>query len=116
MTAADKHMAAARQLLVGRRLAFSNETGPEELIQAIATALATAEREGMKRAAEWQSAETAPRDGSEFIACNRGFAPFTCRFWQGGFVHYDFDEGVIRYGFDLWRPLPTPPSEAERTA
>lgn len=57
---------------------------------------------------EWQPVETAPRDGSEFIACNRGFAPFTCRFWQGGFVHYDFDDGVIRYGFELWQPLPAP--------
>lgn len=64
---------------------------------------------------EWQPAETAPRDGSEFIACNRGFAPFSCQFWRGEFVHFEPEDGPIYYSFELWQSLPAPaPQEKGR--
>ncbi len=98
---------AARARAISKQKADSgSERGAVQKSGPAATVPAEPSAEG------WRPAETAPRDGTEFIACNLGFAPFTCRFWQGGFVHYDFDDGVIRYGFELWRPLPpAPPRE-----
>lgn len=57
-------------------------------------------------AREWQPAGTAPKDGTEFIACNIAFQPFSCQFWQGQFVHFEPEDGPIHLAFEAWSPMP----------
>lgn len=63
----------------------------------------------------WQPMDTAPRDGTEFIACNPGFAPFSCRCDSDGFFVHMSEDGIpIAYPFTRWRPLPAPPESEPR--
>lgn len=59
----------------------------------------------------WNEADTAPTDGSEFIACQRGHAAYVCQFWRGDFVSFDPDDGVVLRTFDLWQPMPVSPAK-----
>lgn len=52
MTPTEKHRHNAKDALAGVTLAFGNTHGYDDLVTAIARALAKAERESMKRAAE----------------------------------------------------------------
>ncbi|MBD9539970.1 hypothetical protein IB276_10955 [Ensifer sp. ENS04] len=55
----------------------------------------------------WRSIETAPKTGEEFIArTGPEWSAFSC-FWDGdAFVHYDKDDGFIRYEATQWMPMP----------
>lgn len=67
------------------------------------------------RAGGWrEDMENAPRDGTEFLACNIGYQPFSCRFWQGTFFHFDPDDGPIQYPFTRWQPLPSAPKNTDK--
>lgn len=73
-----------------------------------------AERDALKRqlaelleSTQWQSMETAPKDGSDFLAVKDGIA-FTARWswWSGRFVHVAFKEELLYCpGIDRWAPL-----------
>ena len=64
----------------------------------------------------WKPRETAPKDGSEFIAGSPGWASFSAQWRDGHFVHIDPDDGWIVPPFELWCPLPTPPASQEGQA
>lgn len=55
----------------------------------------------------WRNMDSAPRTGEEFIArVGAGYPAFSC-FWNGeAFVHYDKDDGFIRYPVAEWLPMP----------
>jgi hypothetical protein len=53
----------------------------------------------------WQPIETAPRDGTVFLARCGGFAPFECEWHGDRWVHMDPEDGPIAYKPDQWRPL-----------
>jgi len=73
-------------------------------LEAIETAIAAA-----RISTTWQGISTAPTDGDEIIARTGPEWPsFSC-FWNGGaFVHYDHDDGYIRYNPTQWMPMPGP--------
>jgi hypothetical protein len=56
---------------------------------------------------EWQTMDSAPKDGSEFIARTAPeFSAFSCFWDSSAFVHYDKDDGFIRYSPKEWMPFP----------
>jgi hypothetical protein len=57
----------------------------------------------------WQTIDSAPKDGTEFIACNMGFQPFSCVYHDGQFIHIEPDGEIIAYPFTHWMHLPAPP-------
>lgn len=56
----------------------------------------------------WQDIGTAPKTGEEFIArTGPEWSSFSC-FWDGvAFVHFDKDDGFIRYSPTEWMPFPS---------
>ncbi len=64
-------------------------------------------------ASVWQTMDSAPKDGSEFLAKCGDFLPTSCFFDGRTFVHYDHDDGLIAYPFTAWlsyEALVTPPT------
>lgn len=73
--------------------------------------LVTSELRGTQ---SWNTMRSAPKTGEEFIArVGPEWASFSC-FWDGeAFVHFDKDDGFIRYSPTEWMqmPAPLPPSK-----
>lgn len=61
----------------------------------------------------WSPASTAPQDGEEFLACDRGCASFVCQFWRGEFVSFDPEDGVVLRTFELWQSMPSTPPKPQ---
>ena len=69
-------------------------------------------------AANWQLIETAPKDGTPFIACLRVFQHGAFAYHdmhivlvsdETGEIHADFYQGKSLIDYEFWRPLPPPP-------
>ncbi|MDF2757305.1 MAG: hypothetical protein K0S94_2900 [Nitrospira sp.] len=64
-------------------------------------------------AMDWQSIETAPKDGTSILGGKPGMAaPWVVR-WRNGKRIQDWETSYSFIGFKptLWMPLPKPPSE-----
>jgi len=86
---------------------FGEATPPELAMRAALTAALAVRDEGIREG--WQPIETAPKDGTHFIAWD-GFHVFECM-WNGQWAQAQTLSG--RPWTKLWQPLPTPPSRGE---
>lgn len=58
--------------------------------------------------AEWQPIETAPRDGTWFLAVMEGFVPDVVRWHEGKWQHDEDGDSLLPENWPLthWMPLP----------
>lgn len=62
---------------------------------------------------KWQPIETAPKDGTRFIAFRKGYSESMGIVWQGESMQPQAVFGVTFVGCTHWQPLPEPPTEGE---
>jgi hypothetical protein len=74
-------------------------------------------QEGLGMVSDWKPIASAPRDGTEFLACYTGELGIWFRVaeYSGNPQSpWEDDEGMHPEGFFThWQPLPTPPSTGE---
>lgn len=67
-----------------------------------------------KQEGKWQSIESAPRDGTNFLACSPQSSVFLAH-WANGVVDsssWEDDDGYRERHATHWMPLPLPPDAA----
>lgn len=67
------------------------------------------------KAGGWQPIETAPRDGTRFIAWRKySTRPLIARYWKD-FGWFEDEDGLHLYNLTHWQPLPAPPAQKDPT-
>ena len=62
----------------------------------------------------WQSIETAPKDGSRILAFEYywvGDIPFVCYWYKSRWVFHCPGTSLVEMNPEYWMPLPKPPAE-----
>lgn len=63
------------------------------------------------KAGGWLPIETAPKDGTRFIAWRKySTRPLIARYWKD-FGWFEDEDGLHLYNLTHWQPLPNPPKE-----
>ena len=61
----------------------------------------------------WQPIETAPKDGSKFLAWRRHSTIPLIVFYNAEYDHYECNDGNLVFSLTHWRPLPKAPTMQE---
>ena len=61
----------------------------------------------------WQSIETAPKDGSKFLAWRRHSTSPLIVFYNAEYDQYECEDGHLVFSLIHWRPLPKAPAMQE---
>ena len=63
------------------------------------------------KAGGWQPIETAPKDGTRFIAWRKySTLPLIARYWKD-FGWFEDEDGLHLHNLTHWQPLPAPPAQ-----
>jgi len=89
--------------------AVARGEGPDNEYEIMARAALEAAL-GQPAAPAWRTRDSAPKDGTEFIACNPGYMPFSMCWHDGAFIHQDPVDGWVSPPFELWQPFPAAPA------